>query len=57
MKYVSCDLIRFAFLVTGGSLTVAGKVVPDILNYKTETIISLTEDFDKSFPKNIRFNK
>lgn len=51
MKYVSCDLIRFAFLVTGGLLTVAGKVVPDILNYKTETVISLTEDFDKSFQK------
>lgn len=35
-KYVSSDIIRFAFLLTDESLTTLGKKVPDIINYTND---------------------
>ena len=48
LKYAKSDFIRFAFLLTDESLTSLAKLVPDIINYKTENgIIDFSKDIDK----------
>lgn len=49
-KYVSSDIIRFAFLMSDESLSSLAKLVPDILDYKSSNRwFDFTGDIDEQF--------
>ena len=51
-KYVQCDMIKYAFLLTDEALSSLGKYVPDILNYRSNNgIIDFNNNIDNQLYK------
>jgi len=56
-RYLEADIIRFCLLMTGGALTVAGKLTPDLLDYSKSSLFNLDDDFDKQFQEKLNLTK
>lgn len=49
MKYMQSIFIQYTIILSGGSLTNAGTITPDIIDYKHSDLIDLSKNIDEQF--------